>query len=422
MRKWIYAISVAILFIITPFRDAVASSYSVIYTFTGGSDGDAAIGGLVLDSSGALYGLTYKTVFKLTPTDGSGWVKTTLYSFEARFHNCFPGGFAMDSSGALYGMMQFCYDHTSSLPYGEEVVYKLTPPATVQGAWTFAVLHHFRGGSDGEFPMSVMVGANNVIYGSTFSGGVDNVGTIFALTPSLVNQGSYAYRVIYRFTEGRDGDSPLFPQGTLSQDSTGTLYGTTEQGGVRKSPFGCVDGCGTVFELVPPTGTEINWHEKTIYRFSGVNGTSPYGVIADPSGALYGTTMQGGSCESSSIGCGTVFKLVPPLPGRTIWTRDISYKFEGSIRGKGPNSLTMTSAGILYGTTSGGGTSYFGNIFSLNPQTGANHVVHSFQGGTDGSYPGGLISGPDGSLYGTTTEAGYNGIYYQYGTVFKLVP
>jgi uncharacterized repeat protein (TIGR03803 family) len=435
MRKWIYTGVIAVLFIIAPICDAVASSYSVIYKFTGGSDGGFNLSGLVVDASGALYGTTASTVFKLTPTDsGAEWVETTLYTFEGSLYDCFPGGLAIDSSGALYGTTLYGRNYSSNKVGGYGVVYKLTPPATGQGPWTFAILHKFRGGLDGADPNSIMVGANDVVYGATSWGGYDTkcygdgCGTIFALIPSLLNKGSYSYRVIHTFTGGRQGDGP---EGTLYQDSSGTLYGTTARGGILNSNLSCVGGCGTVFKLMPPTGDDLFWHEETIYRFDGANGTYPGGgVIADSSGALYGTTDEGGSCQNYTLGCGTAFKLSPPLPGRTLWTRDLSYKFEGSTHGYYPNGLTMSSTGVLYGTTYLGGTGRTGTVFSFNQETRVHKVLYSLNVESDGAYPSaGLVAGPDGALYGTTGSGGNtyclwrnSGITSSCGAVFKVVP
>ena len=61
----------------------------------------------------------------------------------------------------------------------------------------------------------------------------------------------------------------------------------------------------------------------TLYSFSGSDGANPYaGLIADASGALYGTTFYGGAgyVSVSSRGVGTVFKLTPPQPAGGLWS------------------------------------------------------------------------------------------------------
>jgi uncharacterized repeat protein (TIGR03803 family) len=110
---------------------------------------------------------------------------------------------------------------------------------------------------------------------------------------------------LYSFSGGADGE---YPVAGLIADASGALYGTTESGG------SC---CGTVFKLTPPTTTGGPWAETVLYSFTGgADGAQPVAsLIADASGALYGTTEGGGS------GYGTVFKLTLPaicagVPGK----------------------------------------------------------------------------------------------------------
>jgi uncharacterized repeat protein (TIGR03803 family) len=74
------------------------------------------------------------------------------------------------------------------------------------------------------------------LYGATYSLGSHNQGNIFKLTPS---NGSWTYTDLYDFTGGSDGSGPI---GDLNIDSSGNLYGTTQNGG---------SGKGVVWELVP---------------------------------------------------------------------------------------------------------------------------------------------------------------------------
>ena len=93
----------------------------------------------------------------------------------------------------------------------------------------------------------------------------------------------------------------------------GAYYGAVAYGGqvCAATPL----GCGAIFEVFPgPHGTV----EKLIYRFKGQpsDGLTPGSgaLIADKSGALYGTTIGGGngSCDYfGTPGCGVVFKLTP---------------------------------------------------------------------------------------------------------------
>ncbi len=61
---------------------------TILYNFTGGSDGSNPQSSLTFDSAGNLYGTTfsgglfgYGTVFELSPNGNGGWNETVLYSF-----------------------------------------------------------------------------------------------------------------------------------------------------------------------------------------------------------------------------------------------------------------------------------------------------------------------------------------------------
>ncbi len=123
--------------------------------------------------------------------------------------------------------------------------------------------------------------------------------------------GAPAEAVLHTFNGGSDGS---YPNAGLIADGKGNLYGTTATGGTSYCGGG---GCGTVFKLTPPASAGGTWTETVLYAFTGgSDGANPQaGLILDASGALYGTTTEGGaSCPPSysTRGCGTVFKLTPP--------------------------------------------------------------------------------------------------------------
>jgi uncharacterized repeat protein (TIGR03803 family) len=139
----------------------------VLYTFTGGNDGQKPVGGLIFDGSGNLYGSTSTsgtgdggTVFELTPSNDN-WVPSFLYSFQG-------GGpyasLSMRAAGNLYGT------DDGGGAYGDGSIFKLTPNA--DGTWTYTSLHDFAGGSDGDGPISnVIFDAKGNLYGTAMSGG-----------------------------------------------------------------------------------------------------------------------------------------------------------------------------------------------------------------------------------------------------------
>ena len=190
-------------------------------------------------------------------------------------------------------------------------------------------------------------------------------------------------------------------QASLVLDPSGNLYGTTVDGGASNS--------GIVFKL-DTAGTET-----VLYTFTGgADGKSPSGgLVLDPSGNLYGTTTLGGASNS-----GIVFKL------DTTGSETVLYTFTGGADGGSPNApLIRDASGNLYGTTLGGGALGMGTLFKLDT-TGTETVLYAF-GWADGGYPnGGLVLDAPDNFYGTTSIGGGNTAcsdsYFGCGVVFKL--
>jgi len=111
------------------------------------------------------------------------------------------------------------------------------------------------------------------------------------------------------------------------------------------------------------------WTENTIYKFRGgkvgsADGYLPEGtLVADSSGALYGTTNYGGT---AAFGSGAVFRLAPPTPGKTVWTETILHSFSGGADGGGFYAgVIQDKTGALYGAAVGGGAGGYGAVFKL---------------------------------------------------------
>lgn len=379
----------------TIFKLDTSGHETVLYAFTGAigasSDGATPLAALVMDSSSNLYGTTYNggssgkgSVFKL---DSSGH-ESLLYSFTGTSGDgANPlSSLIIDSAGNFYGTT------FSGGASQQGTVFKLNP-----GTGQETVLYSFTGTSgDGAFPQAglLMDSAGN-LYGTTISGGSAGVGTVFKLNPSTSQE-----TVLHNFAGGNtDGAEP---KASLIMDSTGNLYGTTNTGGTLNE--------GVVFELNTSTSQETLLH--------GFNGTLGDGVnpaaalIMDSSGNLYGTTTGGGSAG----GGGTIFKL------NTSSQESVLYSFaltngDGSTPDAG---LIADSAGNLYGTTYTGGSANVGTVFELNVSTGQEKVLYNFLGGSgDGANPqAGLVMDSAGNLYGTTNNGGPAGD----GTIFKLNP
>jgi len=271
---------------------------TTLYTFAGGSDGanpNEYGGSLVFDQAGNIYGTTVSgglqqcegdslgcgTVFQLSPS-GSAWTESVLYRFTGGSDGAWPtAGLVFDQAGNLYGTAiiggvqggcQFV-DY-----YGCGVVFKLSPSAS---GWTESVLYTFTGGADGGLPVGGLIfGPSGSLYGTTEYGGEGGGGTVFQLTPS---NGTWTLDTIYSFN-GDEG-----PLDNLASDEAGNLYGTTGADGAY--------GDGNVFELQPSDGgwTYTSLYDFcAIYPCN--DGAIPVGsVIFDQHGNLYGTTYAGGS-------------------------------------------------------------------------------------------------------------------------------
>jgi uncharacterized repeat protein (TIGR03803 family) len=172
---------------------------------------------------------------------------------------------------------------------------------------------------------------------------------------------------------------------------------------------------------------------SVLYAFKGgayADGSGPAAsLIMDKSGALYGTTDEGGTsgptlCQGphhTTSGCGTVFTLTP---SGSTYTESVPHRFcvkPDCADGRVPLDALIHHKNDLYGTTAQGGAYDSGTAFKLTPSKSryTEHVLHSFGGSGDGAIPlAGLTLGANGVLYGTTSAGGAAG----FGTVFELTP
>lgn len=183
------------------------------------------------------------------------------------------------------------------------------------------------------------------------------------------------------------------------------------------------------------TGMAFSQTGTTLHNFQGAptDGQFPTDrLITDKSGNLYGTTQYGGNglCNSSGVpGCGTVFRLSPPIGGSKKWTETILYHFQGrnsGLDGSTPTGgLILDRNGNLYGTTMFGGTSGAGTVFELKPPTSASGawsevILYNFQGSpNDVAVPASSLIFDAGNLYGTTVINDVPGLN-KCGAVFEL--
>jgi uncharacterized repeat protein (TIGR03803 family) len=212
----------------------------------------------------------------------------------------------------------------------------------------------------------------------------------------------------------------------LVSDPNGNLYGT--------APGGKKSGSGVIYELIKPAQGQTAWTDKVLYTFPTCGapkdcsrGSQPQALILDPAGNIYGVAHQGGS-----VNAGTVFKLAPPISGKTAWTFSLLYTFKGGLDGRYPvGRLTIDVNGNLYGVTQQGGQSGSGcfsngcgTAYVLTPpQAGkkswTKSVIYSFSISSTSVGPsGGMIFDSLGNLYGTIYDSNSIGG----GQVYQLTP
>ncbi len=377
-----------------------------------------AFGGRVdaTDPAGNLYGVTpqggvgHGTIFELVPPAATGapWTDQTLYTFPLPATG-YPGGLIRDAAGNLYGATfgGEAYGHT-----GSGTVWELSPPAVTGGAWSFAVLYTFsappagkQGGPDGAQPCGRLARDDTgTLYGTTTYGGAFDRGVVFSLAPPAPGGLSWTQTVLHSFpgkgiviatcpltlsAGGRVlygttayGDPvfrlrrqpggwvyrrigfaagtgvPVQPNGGLVIDGNGDLFGTSQSGGA---------GYGTVFELSPPAAGQTAWTEQTLHAFTGPDGSQPTDglAVSRSATALFGATLFGGDKRG-----GVVFRLDPPASGSGSWPYTVLNSFNDERTGE-PHSpegaLIFGHSHTIFGTTTYGGASEGGTVFSQTP-------------------------------------------------------
>jgi uncharacterized repeat protein (TIGR03803 family) len=381
MIRILIALSAAVFSI-----SAQAQTVTVLYNFSGGSDGGVPSSNLVFDRSGNLYGATqygglgYGTVFELSPNGNGGWNESVLYSFAGGADGSYPlGSLILDKAGNVYGtaidgganfagvlfrlsrsganwnqtvLYNFCSQSNctdGANPFGNlvrdkagnlygttnnnnypGVVFELTPSA--QG-WTEQSIYSV---DTSDIP-GLTMGASGNIFGSSGT-------NVFELSPN--GQGGWTPMVLHTFA-GYPKDGGI-PEGAPMLDRHGNIYGTTYDGGA--------DNFGTVYELSPGTN---GWIEHILHSFKGTDGQYPYsGVVLGRAGRLYGTSSGGGEFSS-----GTVYEVGQVANGD--FHENVLVNFNATNGYQPTASLIADSTGNLYGTTQSGGSVGSGVVFEV---------------------------------------------------------
>ncbi len=338
---------------------------TVLHTFESSDDGGFPEGGLILDPAGNLYGTTMRggtsnlgTVYKVTKTGK----ETVLYSF-CPGANCvdgeFPnGGLVRDADGNLYGTAALG-GNSAFCAEGCGVVFKITKTGKETVLYNFCSVANcadgaFPVGGGGTFPDEWLVrDAAGNLYGTTPTGGElafcgddRGCGTVFKVDTTGKETVLHSFCSVAKCADGS------YPVVGLIQDAAGNLYGTTGDGGKHIH-------YGTVFKV------DTSGNETVLYSFPGraaIGEVYPSALVMDAAGNLYCTTEFGGTFNS-----GSVFEMTNSGRTRTL------YSFNNGTDGGLPEGgLVLDPAGNIYGTTLSGGNFNgcegfgCGTLFELN--------------------------------------------------------
>jgi uncharacterized repeat protein (TIGR03803 family) len=326
----------------TVFEVSTSGSYAPVWQFDGAPTGELPMGGLTLASDGNFYGTASAggtfgngTLFRIT----SGGSLTVLHHFSNTEGAPLVAPVEANNGtiDALYGVTGSGTTYRVTLPAG---TYKLLPnkaPGPTFGPFLLA--------SDGN------------LYGTTQTGGTNNLGTVFRMTTAG------GIKIIHSFS-GADGAAP---EGPLTSDFTnpwdGILYGTTDSGGLNNT--------GTVFQLTLSSGALKGLHNFDAYvggfTCNNDGGNPTAGLLVASDGYFYGVTSGGGA------NCiGTIFRFA--LGGFFNKLFDFDESGVTSIYGETAYTTLMEHTnGCLFGLTSSGGasngqTNPMGNFYSLCPE------------------------------------------------------
>lgn len=352
------------------------------------TDGANPHADLVL-SGNTLYGTTptggtngFGTVFTVN-TNGSGFV--VLRSFGGGVGGALPGKDLLLSGNTLYGT-----DGESTNPPDDGAIYSLETDGS-----NFALVYPFTSTAEGSIPMAGVALSANMLYGTTYMGGISNSGSIF----SIDTNNDDSFNPLHLFNPGTDGRNPF---GSLIV-ADGTLYGTARNGGTND------DGTVFSFNLAANTFTVLH-----TFLGHGVDGELPDAGLILSTDTLYGTTAAGGT----NGGGGTVFSI-----GTNGGNYTILHSFNGATDGKFIEAGLVLWGNTLYGTALVGSSGNSGAIYSVNTDGSSFTVLHAFSAvnsedatNSDGAEPYGTLVLAGNILYGTASEGGPTGL----GVVFSF--
>jgi uncharacterized repeat protein (TIGR03803 family) len=303
------------------------------------TDGQLPYLGVIRGRDGNFYGVTSfwgsngmgGTIFEVT----ANGELTTLYNFCSKT-NCSDGSTSYSEltqafDGNFYGAT------SAGGQNGQGTIFRITPGGKLTTLYSFCLQKNC---IDGSAPFGRLAQAfDGNFYGTTWTGGVSNQGTVFSIT----REGKLT--TLYSFCSAANCTDGAAPMAGLMQGSNGHFYGTTSSGGT--------DNKGTVFEITPEGRLTI------LHSFTGVDGAEPYAavLVEGAEGNFYGTTYTGGASTTYGFG-GTIYRMTPSGELTTLYSFCAE---QGCVDGRGPiGGLTLGADGDFYGTTA------FGGIYGTN--------------------------------------------------------
>jgi len=310
------------------------TSYTTLLDFDGTSNGSEPYNGSLASDGTFFYGMTSKggtnnagIIYKIKP-DGTGYSK--LLDFVGT-NGSTPYGSLLYDGTFLYGIT------SSGGTSNQGTIFKIMPDGT-----GYAKLFDFDGISSGSLSLGGLISDGTFLYGTTYVGGANGLGTVFKIMPD-----GTGYLTLMDFDGTPNGASPF---SDLMYDGT-FLYGTTDMGGTNNK--------GIVFKIMPD-GTGYS----TLFNFAGIsNGSNPESTLISDGTFLYGLTAGGGANNN-----GTIFKIMPDGTGFSKLL-----DFDGVLSGKNSTSSLVAVGTYFYGMTTAGGTSNLGTVFKFmecSPNTG----------------------------------------------------
>jgi uncharacterized repeat protein (TIGR03803 family) len=282
-------------------------------------------------------------------------------------HGGEPGSLIQGSDGNFYGTTFVSSEGNLSLPNGG-TVFSVTPNGK------FTLLHTFLPGvknnyPNGNHPDSITEGSDGNLYGVTFDGGVPGGGVLYRVSRKS------GFQLIHQFCSAKNCTDGYLPE-TMVAGTDGNLYGLTRAGGTGN----CFAGCGTIFRVVPATGTY-----EVVFNFDGhADGNLPGSLTLAPDGSIYGFS-------------GAIFHYVPATGDFQLLPGTAFPRFNGDF-GSFPTTSMVIASGKLYGLYTiykiGGA-----GLFEVNLDGSNLKLFPEYNTTPNGVVPTGMLLASDGNLW-----------------------